>query len=128
MVKKLALHALAITLVFTIGGTAAFAQSSAELTSTVKTVETPAAGLATNKATTRNEKLKAGMEKLVADSKAGKVAPAMRSQLQPKQSNGLSTTAKVAIGVGIAVVVLAILVIHAKNHMFDDFTLGHVLH
>ncbi len=41
--------------------------------------------------------------------------------VEVKKSGGLSTGAKIAIGLGIGVVVLAIVVIHAKNHLFDNF-------
>ncbi len=41
--------------------------------------------------------------------------------VEVKKSGGLSTGAKIAIGLGIGVAVLAIVVIHAKNHLFDNF-------
>ena len=41
--------------------------------------------------------------------------------VEVKKAGGLSTGAKIAIGLGIGVVVLAVLVIHAKNHLFDNF-------
>lgn len=41
--------------------------------------------------------------------------------IEVKKAGGLSTGAKIAIGLGIGVAVLAIVVIHAKNHLFDDF-------
>ena len=41
--------------------------------------------------------------------------------VEVKKWGGLSTGAKIAIGLGIGVAVLAIVVIHAKNHLFDDF-------
>jgi hypothetical protein len=41
--------------------------------------------------------------------------------VEVKKSGGLSTGAKIAIGLGIGVVVLAFVVIHAKNHLFDNF-------
>ena len=41
--------------------------------------------------------------------------------VEVKKAGGLSTGAKIAIGLGIGVAVLAIVVIHAKNHLFDDF-------
>jgi hypothetical protein len=68
---------------------------------------------------TPNEKLNAGMRKLVADARAGKLAPAAKSQLQPAKSNNLSTKTKVAIGVVVAVVVLALVVNHERKHIFD---------
>jgi hypothetical protein len=41
-----------------------------------------------------------------------------------KKSGGLSTAAKIGIGLGIGVAVLAVVAIHIKNHLFDDFNLG----
>jgi hypothetical protein len=41
--------------------------------------------------------------------------------VEVKKAGGLSTGAKIAIGLGIGAAVLAVLVIHAKNHLFDDF-------
>ena len=64
-------------------------------------------------------KLRADMEKLIADARAGKVTPAARPQIQPAKSNSLSKKAKVAIGVGIAVIVLAIIIKHEKDNFFN---------
>jgi len=64
----------------------------------------------------RNEKVRADIARLVADAKAGKVAP-RTSQLPPRQSNGLSKGAKIAIVAGIAVVVLAIIVVHGVSNI-----------
>ena len=64
-------------------------------------------------------KLKSDMKKLIAEARAGKVIPAARPQMQPVNSNNLSKTAKIAIGVGIAVVVLAIIIKHEKDNFFS---------
>ncbi len=64
------------------------------------------------------------MAKLLTDAKAGKVAPAARPQIQPAKGNSLSKGAKIAIGVGIAVLVLALIVKHQKDHFFDNFNLN----
>ena len=64
-------------------------------------------------------KLRAEMEKLVADARAGKVIAAARPQIQPAKSNSLSKKAKVAIGVGIAVIVLAVIIKHEKDNFFN---------
>ena len=69
------------------------------------------------------QNLRSSVLKLVADTKAGKVMPAERSQIQPAKSNNLSTKVKVAIGVGVAIVVLALIVKHARDHLFDNFVL-----
>jgi cytoskeletal protein RodZ len=60
-----------------------------------------------------NERLKAGMAALVSDAKAGKIAPAAKSQIQPAQSNSLSKKQKIAIvavGIVVAAVITAIIV------------------
>ena len=67
------------------------------------------------------QNLRSSVLRLVADTKAGKVMPAERPQIQPAKSNNLSTTLKVEIGVGVAVVVLALIVKHARDHLFDNF-------
>ena len=59
------------------------------------------------------------MVKLVADAKAGKVAPTERPQIQPAKSNNLSKRAKIAIGVGIAVTVVASVLI-ARSPILND--------
>jgi len=69
------------------------------------------------------QNLRSSVLTLVADTRAGKVMPAERSQIQPAKSNNLSTKVKVAIGVGVAIVVLALIVKHARDHLFDNFVL-----
>jgi Flp pilus assembly protein TadB len=68
------------------------------------------------KAGAPNAKVRADIAKLVADAKAGKVAP-RSSQFPQRQSNSLSKGAKIAIVAGIAVVVLAIIVVHSVNNI-----------
>jgi hypothetical protein len=41
--------------------------------------------------------------------------------VEVKKSSELSTAAKIGIGVGIGVAVLAIVAIHVKDHLFDNF-------
>jgi len=65
-----------------------------------------------------NQKLRAGILKLVADAKAGgNVVTFPRPQIQSPHRNNLSKGAKIAIGVGIAVavVVAVILVKYCRN-------------
>lgn len=73
---------------------------------------------------TSNEKLRSDIEKLLSNARAGKVVPTERRQMKPPQSNNLSKGAKIAIGVSIAVVVIALIVKYQKDHLFDDFRLG----
>jgi hypothetical protein len=77
-------------------------------------------GLAKTKSKPK-QNLRSSVLKLVADTKAGKVMPAERPQIQSAKSNNLSTKVKVAIGVGVAVIVLALIVKHARDHLFDNF-------
>ena len=62
------------------------------------------------------DKLKADMFKLIADSKAGRVAPKPQ-QLPAGRVHQLSRTAKIAIIAGVAVVVLTIVVVHSLNNL-----------
>jgi hypothetical protein len=60
-----------------------------------------------------NERLKSGVATLLSDAKAGKIAPAAKSQVQPVKSNNLSKKQKIAIvavGVVVALVITAIVV------------------
>ena len=64
----------------------------------------------------KNAKVRADMAKLVADAKAGKVAPRTTQFPQP-QRNNLSTGAKIAIVAGIVLVVVAIIAIHSVRNI-----------
>ena len=106
MIKKFTSLPLVAVLIFALCGTSTFARTSS--------VDEPKA---TDNAATedsakkqKNEKLRKDILQLVADAKAGKVAPALRPQ-QPRNSNNLSKGAKIGIVVGIAVAVIAIIVI-----------------
>jgi hypothetical protein len=123
MIQRFASGALIVALVCAFSGTSAFANKP---TSTVKeAASVPAAPGSAKKELPSNEKLRAGLTKLVADTKAGKEKMPAPPQFHPAARNNLSKGTKIAIGVGIAaVVVLAIVVIHAKNHLFDDFNLS----
>jgi hypothetical protein len=60
-----------------------------------------------------NERLKSGVATLLSDARAGKIAPAAKSQIQPAKSNNLSKKQKIAIvavGVAVALVITAIVV------------------
>jgi hypothetical protein len=120
MLNKFASVVLITALVYTLGGSSAFASNPSQLDTKPAMAETRSeSGAATKKETQPNEKLKADMVKLVADAKAGKVAPAERPQIQPAKSNNLSKGAKIAIGVGIAVAVVAVVLI-ARSPILND--------
>ena len=124
MFKKLAAATVVIALVFTLSGTSTFASipSDPEVKLNEETLSTSTD--ASKKEAKPNDGLKRGMDKLVRDSKAGKVAPAARAQIQPAKSNGLSKGAKIAIGVGIAALVIALIVKYQRDHLFDNFNLS----
>jgi hypothetical protein len=63
----------------------------------------------------RNEKVKADVLKLVADTKAGKVVPRTPSPFQQTKRNNMSTGAKIAIVAIIAGTVFLIFAVHAIN-------------
>jgi hypothetical protein len=124
MFRKLASVIAISAIVCTLAGPSAFAQNPPDSAVKDEAVNVQPEA-ATSKAVARNEQLKQGMLKLVADAKAGKVRPSPKSPIQPGSGNNLSKGKKIAIGVGIAVVVVAIIVFfHEKNHLFDDFRLG----
>jgi hypothetical protein len=106
MIKRIASLSLVTLLVFTLCGSSTYARpfSGDEVKPAEKTTTEDAAKKQAN------EKLRTDMLKLVEDAKAGRVAPAARPQMQPQKSNNLSKGAKIAIGVGIAVAVIAIIV------------------
>ena len=62
------------------------------------------------------DKLRSDMLKLVADSKAGRIAPHSQ-QFPATKVHNLSKTAKIAIIAGVAVVVLTIVVVHSLNDL-----------
>ena len=124
MFKKLASVILIAAIACTIGGTSAFATNVSEASVQDDPASVPAQA-PEKKEAKPNEDLKTSMLKLVADAKAGKVKLPAKSQMQQAGGNNLSKGKKIAIGVGIAIIVVAIIVvIHEKNHLFDDFRLG----
>ena len=113
MIRKFASLVLMFALICSLGISALATPSDLEPKATA--TSSPA----TQPAAIPNEKLNAEIRKLVADARAGKLAPAAKSQLQPAKSSNFSTKAKVAIGVAVVVVVLALVVNHERKHFFD---------
>lgn len=112
MLNKIASVSLVIALICTLGGSSAFANGRADLEVKSRASEPlPEFTTVTKKDSQPNDKLKADMLQLVADTKAGKITLAERPQIQPAKSNNLSKGAKIAIVVGIAVAVIAVIVI-----------------
>ena len=122
MFKKFASLVLIAALVCILCGSPAFAQTSSQPDAGSNRIsDTPESESAGKKVARADGSLKAGIQKLVADARAGKWLAVSDPQNQPKQSNSLSKTTKIALVVGIAAAVILIIVfVHARNHFFDD--------
>jgi hypothetical protein len=118
MLKRLASFVLVCALVCAVGGTSAFASSPSEpaAKSGGATSTQPASGAGSGKEAARNERVKAKMLKLVADAKTNNDMSRAPAAYQPPQSNSLSKGTKIAIGVTIAVIVVAIVVATKANN------------
>ena len=123
MINRIASLVLLIALVFTVGTSAVRADTPKNPDTSGNAVVTPPAEPTLEKKQTKpDEKLRTGMTKLVADTKAGKGKLSGPSQFKPARGNNLSKGQKIAIGVGIAAaVVVVIAVLHVRRHMFDGF-------
>jgi hypothetical protein len=121
MFKKLPSIVIITAIVCTLGGTSAFANNSSNPDVKTDSANVPSAPAKNEEKP--NEQLKNNMRKLVADAKAGKVAPVAKSQIQPVGSNHWSKKTKITVGVGVAVAVVVVVLVvnHARNHLFDDF-------
>jgi hypothetical protein len=120
MRNKFTSLALMAALVATLCTTSTFANTRSDSgLETIRTETSSTSIPATTKEAGENEKLRAVVLKLVADAKAGKIVPAERPQIQPAKSNNLSKGTKIAIGVGIVVAVIAVIVI-AKSPILHD--------
>jgi hypothetical protein len=119
MFKKLTSSTVAVALITVMCGISIFANSVSNSNSRKDPVTSPLfVNVESDKGRT-NDKLRTNMLRLVADAKAGKVAPAERGQIQRAKRNNLSKGTKIAIGVGIAVAVIAVIVI-AKSPFLND--------
>src|ERR1700730_5797330 len=100
MKNRFASIALAIALVCTIGGTSAFANTPTKTEPGTKVTETlPDPPTAAKTEAQPNEKLKAGLAKLLADTKAGRGKLSAQPQTQTARGNNLSKRTKIALGV-----------------------------
>lgn len=115
MFKKLASVVIITAIVCTLGGTSAFANNTSNPDAKTDTANVPSEAPA-KKEVKPNEQLKNNILKLVADAKAGKVMPAAKSQIQPAKSNNWSKGTKIAVGVGIAAAVVAVILIVRATH------------
>jgi hypothetical protein len=123
MIKRIASLVMVMALVLTVGTAAVRADTPKDPDTNGKAVVTqPTESTSEKKEAKPDEKLRSGMAKLVADTKAGKGKLSAPSQFKPARSNNLTKGQKIAIGVGIAAaVVVVIAVLHVRRHMFDDF-------
>lgn len=120
MLNKFASLALVIALVCTLGGTSAIARASSDPEVKPKAGEAaPESRTEIKKDTRSDTKLRADVLTLVADAKAGKIAPSA-AQMQPAKSNNLSKGTKIAIGVGIAVAVVAVVLFRPGGPLRGD--------
>jgi hypothetical protein len=120
MLNKFASLTLVLALTCTPGGPSALASTPSDPEPKPKPAEAPSeSGVTTRHETKLNEELRAGVLRLVADAKAGKFASRPRLQIQPARSNNLSTKAKIAIGVAVAIVVLGLIVNHERKNFFN---------
>ena len=106
MIKRISSLTLTLVVLTTFFSTRTFATTSGD---ELKPAETSSASRKAGEV--GNEKLREAFNKLVADAKAGREAPAPRTQMQPAQSNSLSKGTKIAIVVGVVVAVVAIIVV-----------------
>ena len=121
MLKKFAAVMLVAALVCTLGVPRAFAQNKPSLDADSNRISNSDVDYAGKQGMQSGARLKASIQKLVADARAGKGVSVSDPQNLPRQSNGLSKGAKIAIVAVIAVVViLIVIVVHSKNHFFDD--------
>jgi len=123
MINRIASLVMVIALVFTVGTSAVRADTPKSPDTNGDAVVTlPAEPALEKKEAKPDEKLRAGLARLVADTKAGKGKLSGPSQFKPARGNNLSKGQKIAIGVGIAAaVVVVIAVLHVRRHMFDGF-------
>jgi len=120
VLNKLASLTLAVALLTSVCGTSVFANSSTSINSNKDRSVTRVRFVRIDSNDSRlNDKLRVNILKLVADAKAGKMAPAERPQIQTAKSNNFSKRTKIAIGVGIAVAVIVAIVI-VKSPILND--------
>ena len=109
MINKFASIVLVAALVCTLAGTPAFANTPSKRDAKTQ----PDAVTEADKVV--NEKLRAEILKLVADAKAGRSEMRFpQPQIQSPQRNNLSQGTKIAIGVAIAVAVVAVILVSKR--------------
>ena len=113
---RLASIAIVIAMSLSLGGNSVFAKPLSDPKSPADETKTSSNSAPSAKSeTARNDKLKADMLKLVADTKAGKVAPRGGTQIPRNQRNNLSTGAKIGIAAAIGGLIFLAIVLHKLN-------------
>jgi hypothetical protein len=114
MLKKFSSIVLVMALICTLAGTPTFADPPSKPGAKTRgTTDRPDAVTEADKVV--NEKLRAEIFKLVADTKAGSnVVTFPRPQIQAPQRNNLSKGAKIGIAVAVAVAVVAVILISKR--------------
>ena len=110
MLNKFTSVTLVAAMLVVLCGTSALANNSSNPDEKTDTANVPSR-VSVTKEVKPSEQLKTNMLKLVSDAKAGKVAMAPKSQIQPAKSNNWSKGTKIAVGVGIAAAVIAVILI-----------------
>jgi hypothetical protein len=104
-----------IAMILSLGGAAVFARPTTDPKSVEDDTKTsPNPITRAGEKTPSTNKLKGDMLKLVADAKAGKVAPRVQ-QFPNTKRNNLSTGAKIGIAAAIGGLIFALIVIHQVN-------------
>ena len=110
MLNKFASLFLVLALTCAVCRTSTFAQAPPQTETELGVEKLPSSPSKPTAERERDEKLKANVATLLSDARAGKITPAPKSQITHPSANHLSKKAKVAIVVGIVLVVTAIIV------------------
>ena len=113
MRNRLASLVVVVAITFSLGGTSAFANAASDpKTPAGETKTSKASAPAAKDETKAEDRLKVDVLKLVADAKAGKVAPRGGSQFPNTKRNNLSTGAKIGIVAAIGGAIFLIILFH----------------
>ena len=114
MKAKLLSMIIVMAMISTVGGTSIFARANDPRTKDEETRTSADTASSAKGKVAENPRLKRDMQKLLADAKAGKIAPRPQ-QLPNGGRQNLSTGAKIGIVAAIAGAIFAIIVIHQVN-------------
>jgi hypothetical protein len=119
MLTKSTSLCLVVALITTLCCRSAFAQVSSLTTNELsRPIDSATVSTARNDSES-NERLKASFATLLSDARAGKIAPAAKSQIQPAQSNNLSKKTKILIVVGVAVALVITAIVVYKSFEYE---------